>query len=174
MRKLSRNGLAALATMMLAACDNWGPHESVSSPSADPSLMAAIRAPLLQTLGDDEFDQMRMACSQNGRFTGPVDIVMTAGQDVDLHEVDLRLLDEAQKFLDQDDFSDDDLAKAFGTTVIQGGTVRTFRFRTNLSCGRGQPSFVEADIRFTEASGRRNSISVSTPFDSVVVVRNGS
>lgn len=173
MRRLWMNGLAALVALTLYACDTWGPHESVSSPSDDPSLTAAIRAPLLQTLGDDDFEAIRMACSRNNRFTGPLDIVMTAGQDVDLHEVHLRLLDEAQRFLDQDEFSEDDLAGAFGTTVIPGGTVRTFRFHTNLSCGRGQPTFVEADIEFTEASGRKNSISISTPFESVVVVRNG-
>ena len=171
-RLLCMTGLIALMAMMLAACDNWGPFESVASPSNDPSLTAAIRAPLVQTLGNDEFDQTRMACSSNGRFTGPIDVVMTAGQDVDLHEVSLRLLDEAQKFLDQDVFSDSDLAAAFGTTVIQGGTVKTFRFHTDLACGRGRPKFVEADIKFTEASGRKNSISVSTPFESVIVVRN--
>ena len=174
MRRLCTTGLAALAVIVLAACDNWGPHESVASPSDDPSLAAAIRAPLLQTLGQEDFDQARMACSGNGRFTGPFDIVMTAGQDVDLHEVDVRLLDEAQKFLDQDDFSAEDLAQAFGTTVVRGGSVRTFRFHTNLSCGRSQPKFIEADIRFTEASGRRNSISISSPFESVLVVRGGS
>ena len=171
MRRPCMNVLVALVTMMFAACDNWGPIESVASPSNDPSLTAAIRAPLVQTLGNDEFDQTRMACSSNGRFTGPIDIVMTAGQDIDLHEVELRLLDEAQKFLDQDVFSDSDLAAAFGTTVIQGGTVKTFRFHTDLACGRGRPKFVEADIKFTEASGRKNSITVSTPFESVVVVR---
>jgi hypothetical protein len=172
MRRLWMNGLAVLAATMLSACDSWGPHESVAAPSNDPSLAAAIRAPLIQTLGDDEFEQIRLACSRSGRFTGPLDIVMTAGQDVDLHEVDVRLLDEAQKFVDQDEFSHEDLAGAFGTTLIPGGTVRTFRFHTNLACGRGQPSFVEADIMFTEASGRRNTISVSTPFESVIVVRN--
>lgn len=172
MCRLWMNGLAAtLLAITLSACDTWGPHESVSSPSDDPSLTASIRMPLLQTVGADDFEQTRMACSSNGRFTGPVDVVMTAGQNVDLHEVDLRLLDQAQKFLDQDEFSHDDLASAFGTTVIPGGTIKTFRFHTNLSCGLGQPKFVEADIKFTEASGRKNSITVSTPFESVVVVR---
>ncbi len=172
MRRMWMNGLTALVALTLSACDTWGPHESVSSPSQDPSLTAAIRAPLIQTLGVDDFEATRMACTRNNRFTGPVDILMTAGQDVDLHEVHLRLLDEAQKFVDQDEFDHDDLAGAFGTTVIPGGTVRTFRFHTNLSCGRGQPRFVEADIDFTEASGRKNTVSVSTPFESVLVVRN--
>jgi len=172
MRRLNMKAVVALAAMMLAGCDNWGPFSSVASPSNDPSLTAAIRAPLLQTLGEGDFEQMRMACSSNGRFTGPLDIVMTAGQDVDLHEVDLRLLDEAQKLLDQDEFSDEDIARAFGTTVVPGGTVKTFRFHTDLACGRGRPQFVEADIKFTEASGRKNSITVSTPFESVIVVRS--
>jgi hypothetical protein len=173
MRRLWMNGLAAFVAMMFSACDTWGPHQSVASPSDDPSLTASIRAPLLQTLSVDDFEQTRMACSRTGRFTGPLDIVMTAGQNVDLHEVHLRLLDAAGRFLDQDDFSQEDLTSAFGTTVIPGGTVRTFRFHTNLACGRGQPQFVEADIEFTEASGRKNSISISTPFESVIVVRNG-
>jgi hypothetical protein len=166
------NGMVALVMVMCAACDNWGPLESVASPSTDPSLTAVIRPPLVQTIGNDALDQPRMACSSNGRFTGPLDIVMTAGQDIDLHEVDLRLLDETQKFLDEDVFSDADIASAFGTTIIQGGTVKTFRFHTDLACGRGLPKFVEADIKFTEASGRRNSISISTPFESLIVVRS--
>jgi hypothetical protein len=164
--------------MTLSACSDWGPHESVAAPSNDPSLTASIRAPLLQTLGDqdlfDQIDQTTFGCpSRNGRFTGPLDIVMTAGLDVDLHEVELRLLDETRMLLDQNEFSDDELSKAFGTTVIPGGTIRTFRFHTDLWCGRGLPQFVVADIRFFEASGRKNSISVSTPFESVVVIRNG-
>lgn len=171
MRRLWMTALAALVAAVFSACDTWGPHESVSAPSNDPSLTAAIRAPLIQTLGVDDLDTLRMSCTRNNRFTGPLDIAMTAGQDVDLHEVHLRLLDEAQRFLDQDEFDQDDLAAAFGTTVIPGGTVRTFRFHTDLGCGRGQPAFVEADIQFTEASGRKNSISISTPFQAVVLVR---
>ncbi len=171
MRRLWMNGLVALVAAMLSGCDTWGPHESVAAPSNDPSLTAAIRAPLLQTISDTDFQATRMACSRTGRFTGPVDVVMTAGQDIDLHEVDLRLVDGQQRFLGQDSFDDDDLAEAFGTTVIPGGTVRTFRFHTNISCGQSQPQFVEADIKFTEASGRKNSISISTPFEAVLVVR---
>jgi hypothetical protein len=172
MRRAWMSGLLTLVAALLAACDTWGPHESVSSPSNDPSLTATIRAPLLQTLSDTDFESTRMACSRAGRrFTGPVDIVMTAGQNIDLHEVDLRLLDEQQRFLDQDEFDADDLAAAFGTTLVPGGAIQTFRFHTNLWCGQRQPQFVEADIKFTEASGRKNTISISTPFESVVVVR---
>src|SRR5262245_4091646 len=136
-------GLAAVLAMTLAACNEWGPHESVAAPSNDPSLTASIRAPLLQTVADQNlFDQTRLACSRNGRFTGPLDVVMTAGLDVDLHEVELRLLDESRRFLDENEFDHDDLAKAFGTTVIPGGTFRTFRFHTDLWCGRGVPQVV--------------------------------
>src|SRR5262245_4286203 len=171
MRRLWMNGLVALVATMLSGCDTWGPHESVASPSNDPSLTAAIRAPLLETLSDTDFQATRLACSRTGRFTGPVDIVMTAGQNIDLHEVDIRLVDDQQRFLGQDDFDADDLAEAFGTTVVPGGTIKTFRFHTNLACGQTQPRFVEADIKFTEASGRKNSIAISTPFEAVVVVR---
>jgi hypothetical protein len=166
--------LAAMLAITVSACSEWGPHESVAAPSNDPSLTASIRAPLLQTVGDQDLvDQTNLACSRNGRFTGPLDVVMTAGQDVDLHEVDLRLLDESRRFLDENEFDHDDLAKAFGTTVIPGGTFRTFRFHTDLWCGRGVPQVVVADIKFTETSGRKNTISVSTPFEAIVVVRNG-
>src|SRR5262245_35281419 len=165
-------GLAAVLAMTLAACNEWGPHESVAAPSNDPSLTASIRAPLLQTVADQNlFDQTRLACSRNGRFTGPLDVVMTAGLDVDLHEVELRLLDANLTLLDENDFDQDDLVQAFGTTVIPGGTIKTFRFHTDLACGRGLPAFVVADIKFIEASGRKNSLSVSTPFDSIVIIR---
>jgi len=167
------NGLAAVLAISLSACNEWGPHQSVTAPSNDPSLTAAIRPPLLQTAGNQNtLDQTILVCSQNGQFTGPLDVVMTAGHDVNVQEVDLSLLDQAQHLLDQNEFSHDELAQAFGTTVIPGGTITTFRFHTDLWCGR-QPQFVEADIKFIETSGLKNSISVIRPFQPVVIVSNG-
>jgi len=161
--------------MALSACNEWGPQQSVASPSDDPSLTASIRAPLLQTLGDSNpnvLDQSTFACSQDMQFTGPLDIAMTAGQDVDLHEVSIRLLDGLLT-TDVNTFSHEDLQEAFTSTVVPAGTVRTLRFHTRLRCGVRPPQSVAADIQFQEASGRKNSITVTAPFTSTVVVRNG-
>jgi hypothetical protein len=111
------------------------------------------------------------------QFTGPLDIAMTAGQNVDLHRVTIRLatttpvLVETTGFVAvhaSNTFNNEDLASAFGSTQIPGGTVRTFRFRTDLSCGRGVAEFVAADIQFREISGRQNSITVTAPFGSAL------
>src|SRR5262249_46955092 len=85
------SGLAAVFFLAaLSACNEWGPHEPVASPSSDPSLTATIRSPLLQTIGDQNTNALtegQFACSQNNQFTGPIDIAMTAGQNVNLNQV---------------------------------------------------------------------------------------
>jgi hypothetical protein len=179
---MARRWLTAVATVFLAAgvsaCNRWGPHESVASPSNDPSLTATIRSPFLQTIGDQNTNALpegQFACSQNNRFTGPIDIVMTTGQSVNLHEVDVTLLDSTLPSTlptDIDSFNDDDLRQAFGSTEIPSGTVQTFRFHTDLRCGLRPPQAVGANIKFTEASGRRNSVIVTVPFISTVIVRS--
>ena len=178
---MARQWLIGMAAVFLAAalsaCNEWGPHESVASPSSDPSLTATIRSPLLQTIGDQNTNALtegQFACSQNNQFTGPIDIAMTAGQNVNLNQVAIRLLDSTQPTAlatDVDTFSQTDLQQAFGTTEIPGGTVQTFRFHTNLRCGLRPPQAVAADIRFIEASGQKNSLTVTAPFTSTVVVR---
>jgi hypothetical protein len=180
---MARRWLTGGATMFLAvavsACNRWGPHETVASPSNDPSLTATIRSPLLQTIGQQNTNTLpegQFACSQNNRFTGPIDIVMTAGQSVNLHEVDVRLVDSTSPAAlptDVDTFNDDDLRSAFGTTEIPSGTVQTFRFHTDLRCGLRPPLAIGADIKFIETSGRRNSVTVTVPFISTVIVRSG-
>jgi hypothetical protein len=165
-----------LLAMALSACNEWGPHETVSSPSDDPSLTATIRAPLLQTVGNANLiDQPMFACSLDGQFTGPLDIAMTAGQDVDLNSVSIWLTDNVSMTTTSDvnTFSNNDLQEDFVTTQIPAGTVRTLRFHTRLRCGLRAPQSVAAEIRFVEASGRKNSITVTMPFQSTVVVRTG-
>lgn len=169
---------AGFLAIAVAACNEWGPHESVASPSSDPSLTATIRSPLLQTIGDQTSNTLpegQFACSQNNQFTGPLDIAMTAGQNVNLNQVAIRLLDSTSPVAlptDVNTFDQDDLQQAFGTTEIPGGTVQTFRFHTNLRCGLRPPQAVAADIRFIEASGQKNSITVTAPFTSTVIVRS--
>lgn len=168
-------GMAAAGLMAaLSACNEWGPHESVASPSDDPSLTASIRAPLLQTAGDQNLlDQPTFACSQDMQFTGPLDIAMTAGHDVDLHEVTIRLIDGTATS-SVNTFSHDDLQSAFGSTQIPAGTIRILRFHTRLRCGLRVPQSIAADIQFLEASGRKNSLTVTTPFNQTVIVRSGA
>lgn len=167
-------GLAALSIVTcVSACEGWGPHETVSSPSDDPSLTATIRAPLLQTVGDANLlNQPMFACSLDREFTGPLDITMTAGQNVDLNSVSIWLLDNAlPSTSDVNMFSHNDLQEDFVTTQVPAGTIRTLRFHTRLRCGLRTPQSVAAEIRFIEASGRKNSITVTTPFQSTVVVQ---
>jgi hypothetical protein len=121
--------------MALSACNEWGPHETVSSPSDDPSLTASIRAPLLQTIGNTNLiDQPMFACSLDGQFTGPLDIAMTAGQDVDLNSVSIWLTDNVlmTATTDVNTFSNNDLQEDFVSTQIPAGTIRTLRFHTRL------------------------------------------
>jgi len=162
---------AALLAMTLSACSEWGPHETVASPSDDPALAATIRPPLLQTIGNPNLvDQPTFACSQGLQLTGPLDLAMTAGQDVDLNQVAIRLVD-GMVTLDVNTFSHEDLTEGFGTTEIPSGTIRTLRFHTRLRCpGLRQPQSVAADIQFREASGRKNSLTVSVPFESLVLI----
>ena len=160
----------------VSACDGWGPHDSVTSPLTDPSLIASISVPVISISGEttQSIRFIPFRCSSGTLFTGPLDITMTAGSDVVLHEVRIRLggtaLREpsASSFQAANSFDTDDLASAFGTNQIPGGTVRTFRFRTDLSCGGTSAEFVAADIEFREASGRRNSITVTAPFGSEI------
>ncbi len=113
-------------------------------------------------------------CSAGTRFSGPLDIAMTAGDDVDLHKVTIRLgnpletVPPGSVMVAGQSFDRDDLANAFGSTQIPGGTVRTFRFRTELSCGRIPEEFVAAVIEFREASGEKNSLTVTAPFGSAI------
>ena len=158
----------------VSACDSWGPHDSVTSPTNDPALLATISAPTISTNGQttQSVRVIPFRCSIGTQFTGPLDIVMTAGQNVDLHEVTIRLVGTtvtgrtSGPVQSMNDFDSDDLAAAFGSTQIPGGTVKTFRFRTDLSCGGTPAGFVAADIQFREVSGRRNSITVTAPFGS--------
>ena len=178
MRRRWMGGVATVfLAMALSACNEWGPHETVSSPSDDPSLTASIRAPLLQTIGDTNLiDQPMFACSLDGQFTGPLDIAMTAGQDVDLNSVSIWLIDNvsiSSTTSDVNTFSHNDLQEDFVMTQIPAGTIRTLRFHTRLRCGLRTPQSVAAEIRFVEASGRKNSITVTMPFQSTVVVRTG-
>jgi len=175
MQRRWMNGVAAtLLAMTVSACNEWGPHETVASPSNDPSLTATIRPPLLQTIGDPNLvNQPTFACSQSMQFTGPLDISMTAGEDVDVNQVSIRLVDGSLT-LDVNTFSHEDLTEGFGSTQIPSGTIKTFRFHTSLRCGVRPPQSVAADIRFQEASGRKNSITVSVPFESIVVIPTGT
>ncbi|HEX7795347.1 MAG TPA: hypothetical protein VF456_13390 [Vicinamibacterales bacterium] len=178
-RQWLTGGVAMVSlAVAVSACSPWGPHDSVASPSNDPSLTATIRSPLLQTIGDQNTNALQegqFACAVNNRFTGPIDIVMTAGQNVSLHEVDVSLLDSMLPNAlptDVDSFDDDELRNAFGTTEIPSGTVQTFRFHTDLRCGLRQPQAVGAKIKFIEASGRKNSVTVTVPFTSTVIIRS--
>ena len=160
----------------MSACEGWAPQDAVTSPSDDSALTASISVPIISTNGQTTAVQfIPFRCSNGTQFTGPLDIAMTAGREVDLHQVTIRLAqgaDTAQgpnsSVQAANTFDDDDLASAFGSTQIPGGTVKTFRFRTDLSCGGTAPEFVAAVIQFTEASGRKNSITVTAPFGSEV------
>jgi hypothetical protein len=183
-RFASRDHLARIAAGLvlvtaMSACEGWGPRETVTSPSNDPTLTASISVPIVSTNGETtpEVHFIPFRCSSGVQFTGPLDIAMTAGHNVDLHKVTIRLGNTTPVFVQgpgsvdvqaANTFDSDDLASAFGSTQIPGGTVRTFRFRTDLSCGRTAAEFVAADIQFMEASGRRNSITVTAPFGSAI------
>ena len=163
----------------VSACEGWGPRETVTSPSNDPALTATISVPIVSTNGDTtpEVHFIPFRCSSGVQFTGPLDIAMTAGNNVDLHKVTIRLGNTTPVFVQgagsvniqaANTFDSDDLTSAFGSTQIPGGTVRTFRFRTDLPCGREAAEFVAADIQFTEVSGRQNRITVTAPFGSAI------
>jgi len=176
-RFTKRGGLHKIAgglviVTAVSACDSWGPHDSVTSPSSDPALIASISVPTVSPRGETTASVrvIPFRCSIGTQFTGPLDIVMTAGHDVDLHEVTIRLVGTSvtgrtsSSVQSVNSFDSDDLASAFGSTQIPGGTVKTFRFRTDLSCGGTPSGFIAADIQFREVSGRRNSITVTAPF----------
>ena len=168
------SGLVIVTTV--SACEGWGPHDTITSPLADPSLIASISVPIISTSGEAtqlvRFIPFR--CSSGAEFTGPLDITMTAGSDVELHEVSIRLAGTSfretsgSSIQAGNSFDSDDLASVFGTNQIPGGTVRTFRFRTDLRCGSTPAEFIAADIEFMEVSGRRNSITVTAPFGSEI------
>jgi hypothetical protein len=164
--RLQRVAASLVIVTTVSACEDWGPHNSVTSPSNDPALTASITVPIVSTNGETRpavrFIPFR--CSDGMHFTGPLDIAMTAAHDVDLHSVTIRLSTTPNAGRSGEHFDDDDLESAFGSTQIPGGTVRTFRFRTELTCGSTSPEFVAADIQFKEVSGRRNSITVTAPF----------
>ena len=168
-------GLAALCGVaLLSACESWGPHESVSAPSDDPALTATMGAPVVPLDGSARTmtPVIPFDCSKDLQFTGPLDIAMTAAHDVDVNQVTFRLVDKSNLQSPVNTFSHDDLTSDFGATQIAAGTIRTFRFHTRLPCGQLLPQSVAAEIRFLEFSGRRNSITVTAPFDVSVTVSN--
>ena len=160
----------------VSACEGWGPVDTVTSPLTDPSLIASISVPIISKSGEttQSVRFIPFRCSSGTEFTGPLDITMTAGSDVELHEVRIRLtgtslLEPSNSSIQAGhSFDSDDLASAFGTNQIPAGTVRTFRFRTDLSCGDTRAEFVAADIEFREVSGQRNRITVTAPFGSEI------
>ena len=159
-------GLATAAIAInLTACDSWGPEQSVTAPSDDPGLLASISSPVplvrdTRVVGD----LIPFVCSNDGRFTGPLDISLTAAHDVNLNQVTLRLVHLGFAASSTNRFDEEDLAEAFGSTEIRGGTVRTLRFRTRLPCGLQVPESVAADIRFVEFSGRQNTVTATALF----------
>ena len=174
-----RFGLHQMAIVLaivttVSGCEGWGPHDTITSPLADPSLIASISVPIISTSGEatQSVRFIPFRCSSGAEFTGPLDITMTAGSDVELHEVRIRLgtsfsQTSGSSIQAGNSFDSDELASVFGTNQIPGGTVRTFRFRTDLRCGT-TADFVAADIAFMEVSGRRNSITVTAPFGSEI------
>lgn len=161
--------VAAIA-IALTACDSWAPEKTVTAPSDDPALLASISSPA-PLVRDTRIvgDLILFVCSSDMQFTGPLDIAMTAAHDVNLNQVTLRLVHlggAATTSINK--FSQEDLAEAFGTTEIRGGTVRTLRFRTRLACGRQVPESIAADIQFVEFSGRHNSITATALFVSQI------
>lgn len=174
--RLQKMAVGLVIVTTVSACEGWGPHDTVTSPLADPSLIASISVPIISTNGEatQSVRFIPFRCSSGAEFTGPLDITMTAGSDVELHEVRIRLAGTSFRETSGssvqagNSFDSDDLASVFGTNQIPGGTVRTFRFRTDLSCGSTPPEFVAADIEFREVSGRRNSITVTAPFGSEI------
>ena len=168
------SGLVIVTTV--SACEGWGPQNTITSPLADPSLIASISVPIISTSGEatQSVRFIPFRCSSGVEFTGPLDITMTAGSDVELHEVKIRLAGTSfretsgSSIQAGNSFDSDDLASVFGTNQIPGGTVRTFRLRTDLRCGSTPAEFVAADIEFREVSGRRNSITVTAPFGSEI------
>ena len=180
-KRTLRDGLQKIAgglvlVTAMSACESWGPHDMVTSPSGDPALTASISVPIVSTNGTTPMvNFIPFRCSSGVQFTGPLDIAMTAGHNVDLHKVTIRLgntprFGQTSGFVvvqAGNTFDDDDLKSAFGSTQIPGGTVRTFRFRTDLSCATAA-EFVAADIQFMELSGRKNSITVTAPFGSAI------
>jgi len=168
-------GMAALCSVvLLSACEGWGPHESVSAPSDDPALTATMGAPMVPFDGStiSMTPVIRFDCSRDLQFTGPLDIAMTAAHHVDVNQVTFRLVDKSALQSPVNTFSHNDLTSTFGTTEIAAGTIRTFRFHTRLPCGQLLPESVAAEIRFLESSGRRNSITVTAPFNVTVSVSN--
>src|SRR4051812_2624687 len=96
-RFMKRGGTQKLAgglvlVTAMSACEGWGPHDSVTSPSDDPALTASITVPMVSANGQTiavRFIPFR--CANGMKFTGPLDIAMTAGHGVDLHQVTIRL-----------------------------------------------------------------------------------
>jgi hypothetical protein len=160
----------------VSACEGWGARDTVTSPLTDPSLIASISVPIISPSGEttQSVPFIPFRCSNGTEFTGPLDITMTAGADVELHEVRIRLTGTSVREPSSSSiraghsFDSDELASAFGTNQIPGGTFRTFRFRTDLSCGDAPTQFVVADIEFREVSGERSRITVTAPFGSEI------
>ena len=186
-RSMTRGGLEKVAAGLVivaavSACEGWGPRNTVTSPSNDPALLASISVPIISAAGDTirSVPFVPFRCSPGIQFSGPLDIAMTAGDDVNLHQVTIQLgtplvLEQPERDVQAgsvvrggNTFDSDDLAAAFGSTQIRGGTVRTFRFRTDLACGRIPDEFVSAVIQFREASGEKNSLTVTAPFGSAI------
>src|SRR5262245_13341006 len=97
-RFMTRVGLHTMAgglvlVTAVSACDTWGPHDSVTSPLTDPSLVASISVPIISTSGEttQSVRFIPFRCSSGTEFTGPLDITMAPGSDVELHKVRIRL-----------------------------------------------------------------------------------
>jgi hypothetical protein len=150
----------------------------VTAPSEDP-LTAWITAPRVNGTDTNVLAHViPFRCSADLQFTGPLDVTMTASEDVKLHDVVFRLVNESETGTPVESastaapgsewtntFDEDDIRSAFGSIQIPGGTAKTYRFRTNLTCPRSVPEAVAASIRFVEFSGKKNTITVTAPFE---------
>ena len=90
----------------------------------------------------------------------PVDLVITAADTVNMNRVTIHLLDGTNVgplFT----FPITDLTSQFGTTVVPGGSTRTFPFRPVFICGARRPVAVAADITFVIGGGRTHRITVT-------------
>jgi len=92
-------------------------------------------------------------------------VIVSAGRDLFMNELTIRLLDGTHVGGSPLLVSTRDLNAKFGSTLIPAGSRRSFAFDPQFGCGRFAPVFLGADVILSERSGFRHTTTIVVPVE---------
>ena len=102
------------------------------------------------------------SCMPTTTVATSVNLVIVASTFIDVEQVTLRLIDGTHVGSSPITIPQAQLSAQFGSTRVQPGTTRVFAFQPQFLCGSLQPALFAADVVFLDATGARQTMTVSS------------